>query len=397
MLGRRRQPGVRSRAHWQGPGSRAAHAHFHWLAAGLALFAAAFIGATAAGLSSNVLGIAFGVVALPVPAVIWLAYVRAGRELRRPLLLLALAGSLWLGGTLVVTALFLSVGRPQPGDTGVWDGLFIAARLLVIAAVVAALRAAICVRHAVLDTAVVVAAGVALFSPFAWRTLSEGADPGALLALARPVLSIATIVLIASAALGAWHGIPRSFAMLAIGDVCLTTGSLLHSYAALTRAASDRWATAAWAVAASIFLLAASVIALGLDRRTGFRPQRTIPGTPAAAHKVLAGYLGALTVAGTVATFGAAAGATPVTVTGVAAILAIGLLSTIRARGALDATERAYAQLDRVLLERERTCDGLEEANIELLRRNVELRAIEAALAGVIDWPDEPAPDEPGN
>ena len=96
----------------------------------------------------------------------WWAYARAPAQLRRPVLLLALGATMWLIGSVVWEAFYLAAGNKVPRPPGVWDAFFIAAQLLVIAALVVAMRSLISVRLATLDVVIVTAAGIALAAPF---------------------------------------------------------------------------------------------------------------------------------------------------------------------------------------------------------------------------------------
>ncbi|MEZ5101223.1 MAG: hypothetical protein R3C15_15765 [Thermoleophilia bacterium] len=97
--------------------------------------------------------------------VVWVAYRRAPADLRRPVLYCAWASTLCSPAPRLVR-LFLANGSEIPASPGIWDGCFVLARLLLIVAVVVAMRSFVSVRLATLDAVVIVAAGVALGAAF---------------------------------------------------------------------------------------------------------------------------------------------------------------------------------------------------------------------------------------
>lgn len=114
-----------------------------------------------------------------------------------------------------------------------------------IAAIVVAMRSLISLRVAILDVWAICAATFALGAAFVWRGLEDGASAGSLITLNRPLLSIITLVLLASAALGSWQGLPLSIVLIGLGEVGLTIGSLIYSFQAIGGAyVDDRWAGA---------------------------------------------------------------------------------------------------------------------------------------------------------
>src|SRR5262245_41527239 len=187
----------------------------------------------------------------PVPIAVWWAYARAPAELRSLMRMLAWAATLWLVGSLVWTAYYV-VGGNVPDPPGSWDVPLVLARLLVIAAIVTGMRSLISFRVALLDVSVVCAATLALSSIFVAQGL-EDASAAALATLNRPLLSIVTLMLLASAALGSWQGLPLSMVLMGLGEVGLTIGSLIYSFQALESAFDDnRWADIGWAAGAAL-------------------------------------------------------------------------------------------------------------------------------------------------
>ena len=106
--------------------------------------------------------------------------------------------------------LLLRRGSTIPEPPGPWDGPLVLARLLVIAAIVVAMRTLISFRIAILDAWVMCAATIALGAAFVWHGLADGVSAASLFTLNRPLLGIVTLILLVSAALGSWQGLPRS-------------------------------------------------------------------------------------------------------------------------------------------------------------------------------------------
>ena len=136
-------------------------------------------------------------------------------------------------GSVVWEAFYLAAGNKVPHPPGIWDAFFIAAQLLVIAALVLAMRSLISVRLATLDVVIVTAAGIALAAPFVRHGLEHGADAASIVTLNRPILSIVVLMLISSAALRSWEGVPLSIAMLALAEGILTVGNLVYAFEAV--------------------------------------------------------------------------------------------------------------------------------------------------------------------
>ena len=271
---------------------------------GVGLFAV-YLAATVAGAPASTLGIVFSFLVVPVPAAAWWAYAMSQGQLRRPILLLASAATLWLLGALVWQGFDIANGNKVPAEPGVWDALFVTARLLVIAALVVALRSLISFRLAVLDAIVVIAAGLAIGAPFVHVGLEHGATAATVFTLNLPLLSIVTLMLVASAVLGSWEGIPRSLAMLGLAEIPLMVGNLIYGYKAVQETYDDdRWADLSWAAGAIMVMLAASVIVLGIDRPARLPARPRIPDQPPGARSVLLLSLGALSLSLGVATYG---------------------------------------------------------------------------------------------
>jgi hypothetical protein len=350
-----------------------------------------FLGALL-GAPTSVLSPFFSVFMAPVPFVVWWAYVRAPSELRRLILLLAWAATFWLFGSLVWYGYYFAEGSTIPEPPGPWDGPLLLARILVIVAIVVAMRSLISFRIAALDASVICAATLALGAAFVERGLEGGVSPGSLFTLNRPILGIVTLMLLVSAALGSWQGLPFSIVLMGLGEVALTIGSLIYSFQAIQgEFVDDRWAGLAWAGGAALSILAASVIILGIDRRVSVTGRPRIPEHPAGSRPVLLGSVGALFVTLGVASYGLLEGSRALVLIGLVAGVSIGVAMTFRARDSIRSVETAYARLDRALVDAERFRDELSTAIEELARANVQIQAMHVAFADLLNLADERA------
>ncbi len=348
-----------------------------------------YAAATVAGAPRNILSLVYSVVVLPVPLVGWWAYRRARENLRVTFLLCAWAATLLLVGSLIWYGFFLAEGSQVPPSPGVWDICYVAARLLLIAAVLAAIRSLVSLRLAALDTCVIVAAGVAVGAAFIGRGLEDRVTPATLVTLNRPVLGIVTLILIASAALGSWEGMPRSIALLGLGEVAFTIGSLIYSYSAVQgEFVDDRWADLAWAAGAGVSMLAGSVLILGIDRPVVVR-NRVVSGDGSRLGGVLHLTLVAICLTLGVAAYGFITAHETVAIIGVAASAAIAVAMAFRAQDALRTGAHSSKVLDDALVESERARDALNLANELLQRKNAELRTLQIAVAQGFNVIDE--------
>jgi hypothetical protein len=335
------------------------------------------------GAPTSVLSPFFSVFMAPVPLVVWWAYARAPPELRRLILLLAWAATFWLIGSLAWYGYYFADGGEIPEPPGPWDGPLILARLLVIAAIVVAMRSLISFRIAILDAWVLSAATVALGAAFVWRGLEEGTSAAALVTLNRPLLGIVTLVLLASVALGSWQGLPLSIVLMGLGEVALTAGSLIYSFQAVQGAyVDDRWAGLAWATGAGLSILAASAIILGINRRVRIPGQTRIPRHSAGSGVALVFSLGALLLSIGVAGYGFVEASGALALIGLIASLSIGVAIALRAIHSIRTAQDAYTHLDRALMESERSRD-------ELARANLELRTTQVAFTDLLNLADE--------
>lgn len=350
----------------------------------------AYFAATVSGAPSDLLSPLFSVFMLPVPFVVWWAYMRAPPELRRLIHVLAWAATLWLVGSLVWYAYYFAGGSVVPEPPGTWDVFLVLARLLVIAAIVDAMRTLISFRMAALDASVISTATVALGAASAFHGLEGGVSVSSLFTLNRPLLGIVTLMLIVSAALGSWQGLPLSIVLMGLGEVALTIGSLIYSYQAIQdEFVDDRWAGLAWAGGAALSIIAASVIITGVDRSVQIARRSRIPRHPAGSRIVLLVTLGGLLMTLSTASYGLLAGSPALVVIGVVTGVWIGVAMALRARDSIRTAEDAYGRLDRALADSERARGQLAAANEELARVNLDLRTMHVAMSDVLNLADE--------
>jgi hypothetical protein len=286
-------------------------------------------------------------------------------------------------GSAVWEAFYLAGGNKVPHPPGVWDVFFIAAQILVIAALVLAMRSLISFRLASLDSVIVTAAGIALAAPFVRHGLENGANPASIITLNRPILSIVILMVVASAAITSWEGVPLSMAMLGLAEAALTVGNLIYTFEAVQdRYVDQRWATLAWGAGAILALLAASTLILRIDRPIRLSASVRIPNHPVGSTRVLLISLGGLVLSCGVASYGLAIASRGVAIAGVASCVAIGVAMAFRATGSIRTAEAAYGRLDHALAETENARD-------ELARANVEIQTIQIAFADLLNLADE--------
>jgi hypothetical protein len=339
--------------------------------------------ATIGGAPKTALSLVFNSMMLALPAAVWWAYARAPQTLKRPVRLLALGATLWLIGSAVWEAFYLAGGNKVSHPTGVWDVFFVTAQLLVIAALVLAMRSLISFRLASLDAAIVTAAGIALAAPFVRHGLENGANVASILALNRPVLSIVALMLVTSAALNSWEGVPLSMAILGFAEAALTVGNLVYAVEAVqNNYVDERWATLAWGAGAILALLAASTLILRIDRPIRLSASARIPDHPVGTICVVLISLSGLVLSCGVAGYGLAVASRGVAIAGIGSCVAIGVAMAFRATGSIRTAEAAYGRLDRALVETENARD-------EIARANAETQTIQIAFADLLNLADE--------
>lgn len=334
------------------------------LAAGFIL---AYVGATLAGVPSPLLSLVFNVPMALVLMGAWWALLRAPTEIRRLWLLLSLAATCWGIGTIGWTIQFEANGEHIPTPPTIWDIPFVCSLLLVLAAVVIAIRGSVVLRHAALDAVVVTAAGLALGTAFVVQVVGRDPSLRALATLNRPVLGVVTLVLIASAAAGSSEGIRRSTALLGLGQVFLVCGHLIYAAESIGGGPlHDRWPDAAWATGAVISLLAAVAVIQDNDPLIRFGPPISDSAHPRGSRIAIGLAFAGFLVAIGVGFWGAIGGQN---VTSIAGIIAAGVCAAglaLRTGAAFRAADTAYLRLDRAIVDRERASDELALANRDL-------------------------------
>jgi hypothetical protein len=352
---------------------------------------AAYCIATVAGAPKGLLSSSYNAFVAPVPIVVWWAYVRAPAELRRLVFTLGWASTFWLVGSVVWYGYYVAGGNTVPSPPGTWDVFFVLARVLVIVAILDTMRSVISFRIAALDAAVISAAAFALGTAFVWRGMAHGATTASLVTLNRPLLGVVTLALIASAAVGSAGGLRKSLALMALGEVAITIGSLIYSFQAIDGAfVDDRWANLGWAGGAALSTLAAFVLILGVDRPLAIVRRRIPDHVPAAGPVVLLGLAGfVLCIA--VATYGAVEQSGLLIATGLISSAVIGIAMAVRARDSIRTAETAYERLDGELAGSERLRDELAAANRGLARANLEMQTLQVAMADLLNLADERA------
>ncbi len=347
--------------------------------AGFVAYAVALVG----GAPRPILVSAFTGVMILVPPAVWWAYARAPAVLRRPVLLLAIAATSWLIGSVVWQAFYIAGGNTVPHPPGVWDVFFVGAQLLVITALVLAMRSLISFRLASLDTVIVTAAGAALAAPFVRHGLENGVDASSVITLNRPILSIVILMLVTSAALRSWEGVPLSMAMLGLAEAALTVGNLIYAFEAVqNRYVDERWATLAWDAGAILALLAASTLILRIDRPVRLGGSARIPDHAVGSPRVLLISLAGLLLSCGVAGYGLTIASRGLAVAGLGSCVAIGIAMAFRATESIHTAETAYLRLDRALADTERARD-------ELAGANAEIQAMQIAFADLLNLADE--------
>ncbi len=223
------------------------------------------------------------------------------------------------------------------------------------------MRSLISFRIAILDVWAICAATFALGAAFVWRGLEDGVSAGSLVTLNRPILGIVTLVLLASAALGSWQGLPLSVVLVGLGEVGLTIGSLIYSFQAIGGAyVDDRWAGLAWAAGAGLAILASEHDhSRRRSSRASSSAERRFRSTRRAREACCSLTVGALVLTVGVAFYGLHEDSRVLTLIGLFASVSIGIAMALRARDSIQTAESAYGRLDRALADAERARDEL--------------------------------------
>jgi hypothetical protein len=363
---------------------------FKLLAATALVLFLATLAAALAGAPPLTSSVVYGVAVLPLPFVAWWGYARAPEGRRTTWLLCSGAATLWLVSSLIRYGLFLANHSFVLNPPGWWDIAFAGAQLLLIAAIVAAIRSFALVRLAALDACVISSACIALGAALIGRGLERDASAATLTILNRPLLGIVTLMLLTVAALGSWEGIPRSLILLGLGETGLTIGNLLYSYAAFQgRYENDRWANLGWVAGAELSVLAASSVLIGVDRPLRLPVRHRVPGHLLGSRATLLVTLLAIALTLGVATYGLTDEHRNVALVGITTSVAIAVVMVLRARDSLRSAERFSALLDSRLAESERNRDELHHANAQLQKTNAELRTLQLAVAEGFNLIDE--------
>src|SRR4051794_5091580 len=149
--------------------------------------------ATALGAPAALLTYVFNVPMLCIVPMAWWTYRRAPADSQPMWFLFSVAASLWPIGAIGWTLQFIDNGERVPAPPTPWDALFALAMLLTLYALVQALRDAVRLTDAALDTLVVVAPGIAVGTALVEHDLARGLSGASLLSLYRPLLAIAIL------------------------------------------------------------------------------------------------------------------------------------------------------------------------------------------------------------
>jgi hypothetical protein len=318
----------------------------------------------------------------------WGAFLKAPPAIRPMCSFLAPAATCWFVGTIVWDYYFLTGDRSTSPPLGPWDPIFVGAYTLALAAVLVGMRTVISLRHAALDASMIVAAGLALGA--VGHGLENGVSLDSLGTLVRPTLGIVMLTLIVSAAMGAWQGLPLSLVLFGIGQVCLTLGGLVYTFSVVEDGSVDlRWTGIGIVSGAAFSIVAAGIIAVGVDRPVRLVGEARIPHHAVGAKGVLFVALGALATTLGVAVYGHTTENRAVFAVGLLTSSWVGVAMAFRARNSIREVEQAYVELDRAHLALERAHDDLAQANQELARTNVEIRAVHAAFEDLLVIADE--------
>jgi hypothetical protein len=158
---------------WPSPSLAAGETRFRLLSLLAGVVFVAYLEATLLGAFDGASSLASTVLMLPASFAVWWAYAQATESLRRTVRLCAWAATLWLAGSLIWCGYFIAGGSVIPKPPGIWDAFFVAARLLVIAAIIVATRSFPSVRLAAFETSVIVSPGLVLGSAFVGRGLGD--------------------------------------------------------------------------------------------------------------------------------------------------------------------------------------------------------------------------------
>jgi hypothetical protein len=350
--------------------------------------------ATFAGVPSSTLSLVF-TLALPVlpPLVLWAAW-RAPPSLRLFTRLAAAAASFQAVGSVLWYMAFLRNGSEVPEPPGFWTPFLHVALAFGAAAAWAGVRSVIRLRQAALDYSIVFAAAACVAAVAVGEQLETGFEPASLDAVVRPVLNVAMVTIVASAALGRWQGLPLPVALLGLAQLFSASGDLLFGFLTAQGAYSDdRWTGLLWLTGAVIGMVGASAVILGVVRPVRMAREPLPVISPKA---LLIAAVAASAIAATATLYGALADHRAALIAGVLASLWIGVAVPLRTLAAVQEARAAYRRLDEAHRELERVSDQTADLVHEhamtidtLARRNAELSAVHVMLGALLEEVDE--------
>lgn len=342
--------------------------------------------ATIAHLDQQPLDLVFTAIVITVFAVCCLAVARAPAHLRR---FAALSMSALFFET-VHNALWqfhhLLGGRAHVVGSVTWMVLLWIALALGAAAAWVGVRDIVRPRDALLDYSIVVAAAASIAVAIVGH-IDSGWSFATTSAVLRYLLSLLTVVIIASATLGRWQALPIPVGLVGLSLVFDAAGFLWMSYfISMGAHTTNRWPTALWFTAAVLAMLAALCLIVGIDRPIRLA-RHALPGTSPLSLLVPA--LAALAVATGVAVRGALSGGSTSLFAGVSAVVWIAVAALLRTTAALSEARAAYGGLDAAHLELEHAHERTARLVTRLERRNLELTMIQTMLGEVFELADE--------
>lgn len=352
-----------------------------WLGALAGVLVVGDWAAVVARVDEHPLDVVFTVVVISVFPVGCLAIARAAPHLRRFVVLAvsALFFQMLHNGLRYLTGGHLS-------DFGTWTVFLWIAMVLGVAAAWVGVRDIVRPRDTLLDYSVVVAAAASVavamvghaHGGWSFQTITE---------VVRCLLSLLTVVIIASATLGRWQALPIPVGLVGVSLVFDAAGFLWMSYfISKGTYTTDRWPTALWFSAAVLALLAGLCVIAGIDRPIRLA-RHALPGMSPVS--LLAPALVALGLATGVAVHGAVSASSSSLFAGIGAIVWIAVAALLRTTAALSEARTAYRGLDAAHLELERAHERSAELVAKLERRNLELTTIQTLLGEVFEIADE--------
>lgn len=348
-----------------------------------------------AGASRATISTAFTSIVVVLLVAVWWAAARARANLRSFIRLAAWAVSFQTVGSVLWVIAFEHNGRHAPAPPGYWTPFLYVALALGAAAAWAAVRDVVRIREATLDYSVVLAAGACLAVAAIGAQFESGLSTAAALdAAARPVAGVLIVVIVVSAALGNWQTLPLPVGLFAASQVFNAAGNLLFGTLAAEGAYDNRWTDSLWLTSAVLAIVAATAVALRIDRPLREPRADTLPAV--SARELMLAAMAAWSCCTAVTLYGALGDHPTALVSGLAASVWIGLAVPLRTLLALQESRDAYRRLDQAHFALERAGDRAaelgrqrDETLQQLERRNVEYRAVQAMLGPLLEIADE--------